>query len=96
MTTEALSPMSLSADTPKTLPSLFVWLVHHFGGIIISTAFLAYAWMDINTAHKAQTERLIQILESRAKADAELAATLTQLKMALQEVSLEAKAAHRK
>jgi hypothetical protein len=86
-------------DTPKldgSWASLIVWAFGRFGGIIIGTAFLAYAWNDSNETHKRQTERLISILEARSASDTELARALNQLSDVVAQLKREAEVAHTK
>lgn len=91
-----------SIDTPATveIPSswagLAMWAVGRFGGILVATAFLAYAWNDSNETHKKQTERLILMLEARASSDVALASALKDVSVVLGELKAEAKAAHHK
>lgn len=55
-----------SVEIPSSWAGLAMWAVGRFGGILVATAFLAYAWNDSNETHKKQTERLILMLEARA------------------------------
>ncbi len=81
-------------DVPETWSGLIVWALGRFGGIVVATAFLAYAWHDGNESHKRQTERLITLLENKARTDTELATALKGLSVAIDEVAKDAKAAH--
>ena len=83
-------------QVPQTLTGLLVWAIGRFGGIVVATAFLAYAWNDSNEANKKQTERLIVILEGKSKTDTELSGALLKLSVAINEVAAEARAAHGK
>src|SRR5574343_216424 len=107
MSTETLHQIAQS-DTPSTVAvpntwsGLAVWAAGRFGGIIVATAFLFYAWKDSNDSHKAQTERLIQILENKAKTEAEMARVLTsvaesqsRLAVAFDSLKLQAELAHK-
>jgi hypothetical protein len=81
-------------DVPDTWSGLIVWALGRFGGIVVATAFLAYAWHDGNESHKKQTERLITLLENKARTDTELATALKGLSVAIDEVAKDAKQAH--
>ena len=91
-----------TTDTPEAVnvdgswASLIIWAFGRFGGIIIGTAFLAYAWNDSNETHKRQTERLISILEARSASDTELARALNQLADVVAQLKREAEVAHAK
>jgi len=82
-------------NVPQTAFGLVIWMLGRWGGIAIATMFLAYAWQDSNEAHKRQTERLIFILESKAKTDTELSGALLKLSVAIQEIATEARVSHR-
>lgn len=76
--------------------SIVMLVLWRFGGIVIATAFLAYAWNDSNETHKRQTERLISILEARSASDTELARALNQLSDVVAQLKKEAEVAHTK
>ena len=83
-----------TVDVPGTWSGLIVWALGRFGGIVVATAFLAYAWHDGNESHKKQTERLITILENKARTDTELAGALRGLSGAIDDLAKEARQAH--
>lgn len=91
----AQSDTPATVDVPQTWSGLAVWALGRFGGIVVATAFLAYAWNDSNETHKRQTERLIAILESKSRTETELSMALSKLSTAIDEVSREARQAHR-
>ena len=90
----AQSDTPQTVDVPETWSGLAVWALGRFGGIVVATAFLAYAWHDGNESHKRQTERLIAILESKARTDTELSMALMRLSVAIDEVAKDAREAH--
>jgi len=90
----AQSDTPVIVDVPQTWSGLAVWALGRFGGIVVATAFLAYAWNDSNETHKRQTERLITILESKSKTETELSMALSKLSTAIDELSREARQAH--
>jgi len=81
-------------DVPETLSGLLIWAIGRFGGIVVATAFLAYAWHDGNETRKKETDRLITLLENKARTDTELATALRGLSVAIDEVAKDAKQAH--
>ncbi len=81
-------------DVPETLSGLVIWAIGRFGGIVVATAFLAYAWHDGNETRKKETDRLITLLENKARTDTELATALKGLSVAIDEVANDAKQAH--
>lgn len=83
-----------SVHVPKDMHGLIVWAVGRFGGGILLAAACGWALAQVYKDHAAQTERLITILESRAKADTELAGAILGLRNAVDEVTREAHAAH--
>lgn len=99
MMTKALHQIAKSdtpstVDVPESVFSLFVWAVGRFGGIVVATAFLAYAWNESNQAHRQQTERLILLLENKSATETQLAMALRELSQAVDGLKEEAKLSH--
>ena len=100
MSTDALHRIA-QADTPSqvevpaTWHGLVIWALGRFGGIVIATLFLAYAWYDSNESHKRQMERMMLIMESKARNEAELSMALSKLSVAIDQMGIEARQAHR-
>lgn len=93
--TYAQSDTPATVQVPASWTGLAIWALGRFGGIVVATAFLVYAWNDSNTSHKRQTERLIEILESKSRTETELSLTLAKLTTAIDGIAAEARTAHR-
>jgi len=66
-----------------------------YGAIGITCAFMGYAWYDIKEAHAKQNERMITMLEARAKSDTELAIALGRLASTIEKIAADAHSAHK-
>jgi hypothetical protein len=84
-----------AVHVPKSMHALIVWAVGRFGGGILLAAACAWALSKVYDDHAKQTDRMLTLLESRAKADSELATALTLFKGAIDDIAKEARTAHR-
>jgi hypothetical protein len=84
-----------AVEVPPTWSGLAIWALGRFGGILVATAFLAYAWNDSNQSHKAWTERTFMMLEAKSLNEAKLAAALAELSKAIDAIAQDAREAHR-
>ena len=62
---------------------------------ILLAAACAWALSKVYADHSKQTDRMLTLLEQRAKADSELATALFRFNQALDDLAKEARAAHR-
>lgn len=84
-----------AVNVPQTIQGLVLWAVGRFGSGILLAVACGWALMRVYEDHGRQTDRLMQVLETRAKVDTEMTAALLQLRAALDEVAKEARNAHR-
>lgn len=84
-----------AVNVPKDMQGLVVWAVGRFGSGILLAAACAWALSKVYADHSKQTDRMLTLLEQRAKADSELATALFRFNQALDELAKEARAAHR-
>lgn len=91
----AQSDTPSAVDVPRSWRGLIVWAVGRFGSGILMAAACAWALSRVYDDHASQTRSLMSILEQRARVDAEMTVTLHQLRGAIDEMSKEARAAHR-
>lgn len=89
------------ADTPETVTvpkswtALAVWAVGRFGVGVIVAAVFWHAWREERRETHVMNDRIIGILESRARLDSEMTTALTQLRSAIDEMRRDAGLAHR-
>lgn len=84
-----------AVHVPRDMHGLIVWAVGRFGGGIVLAGCCAWALSKVYEDHSRQTDRLITLLEARAKADSELAGAILSLKAAVDDIGRESRAAHR-
>lgn len=84
-----------AVEVPKSWRGLLIWAVGRFGSGILMAAACAWALMRVYDDHSAQTRQLMTILEQRARVDAEMTIAVTQLRAAVEDVTREARLAHR-
>lgn len=85
-----------AVEVPHTLNGLIVWAIGRFGGGILLAAACAWALMKVYDDHARQTDRLMTLLEARAKSDSELALAINGMRSIVDEVAKEARMAHSK
>jgi hypothetical protein len=83
-----------AVTVPQTLQGLVLWAVGRFGSGILLALACGWALMRVYEDHGRQTDKLMTILEQRAKVDTEMTAALLQLRTALDKVAEEARNAH--
>ena len=83
-----------TVNVPRDINGLIVWAIGRFGGGILIAAACAFALSKVYEDHAKQTERLLTLLELRAKADSELSSAITALRGAIEDVGKEARSAH--
>ena len=65
-----------SVTVPNNMFGLVLWAVARFGGGLIIAGASFYALTKVYADHQVQNERLMTIIETRAKMDGELSAAL--------------------
>lgn len=85
----------IPAKAVESWHGLIVWAVGRFGGIIVATLFLAYAWNDSNESNKRQVEKMIDLVEKKTSSDAQLSTALMGLTETLKRIQADADNAHR-
>lgn len=100
MSTEQLHEMAendtpSNVNVPQDWRALMVWAVGRFGvGIVVAWVFWQ-AWREERQESHARTDRLMTLLEGRAKVDAEMTTALDRLRTMIDEVAKDAREAHR-
>lgn len=84
-----------AVQVPPTLNGLIVWAVGRFGGGILLAAACAWALSKVYDDHAKQTDRMMTLLEARAAADSQLATAMLSVKMSIEDLTKEARAAHK-
>lgn len=84
-----------AVHVPKDMHGLIVWAVGRFGGGILLAAACAWALSKVYDDHSKQTDRMLTLLEQRARADSELATALSRFTFAIDDLAKEARTAHR-
>jgi hypothetical protein len=91
----AESDTPAAVTVPQSWQGIVFWAVGRFGSGILLAAACGWALMRVYEDHAKGTDRLMTILEQRAKVDADMTSALLQLRGALDEVAREARNAHR-
>lgn len=84
-----------AVQVPPTLNGLIVWAVGRFGGGILLAAACAGALSKVYEDQRVQTDRMMTLLEARAGADSQLATALLGVKSSIEEMTKEARTAHK-
>lgn len=84
-----------AVQVPPTLNGLIVWAVGRFGGGILLAAACAWALSKVYEDHAKQTDRMMTLLEARAAADSQLATAMLSVKTSMEDLTKEARQAHR-
>lgn len=84
-----------AVNVPKDFNGLIVWAIGRFGGGILLAAACAWALSKVYEDHAKTTDRMMNLLEMRAKADSELATAILSLNRSVEDLSKEARAAHK-
>lgn len=83
-----------AVHVPKDMHGLIVWAIGRFGGGILLAAACAWALSKVYEDHAKQTDRMLSLLEARAKADSDLATALMVFNRAIDDLAKEARTAH--
>jgi len=89
---ETDTPQNVSV--PNSWQALMVWAIGRFGGIVIATGMASYAAVTLYADHKVTNERLLSQIEKQATSNLVLSEAISSLRLAINEVSLEARHAH--
>lgn len=84
-----------AVHVPPTTNGLIVWAIGRFGGIVVATFLASAAAWTLYGDHKAQNERMFQILERKLESDIRLADAISKMTQAVNELGVEARSAHR-
>jgi hypothetical protein len=83
-----------AVEVPNNMQGLVMWMVGRFGGGILLAIACAWALGRVYDDHAKQNDRILSVLEQRARVDSEMTSALLQLRSAIDEVARESRAAH--
>ena len=84
-----------AVEVPKSLNGLIVWAVGRFGGGILLAGACFWMLTRVYEDHAKQTDRMMMLMEARASSDSQLATAMLSVKLSIEEMTKEARAAHR-